>query len=206
MFTQQRKEIFEIPDLRNLRQKQISKLREYRFHRYLKKSEQELEAMIPQPCINREAAAKGYNKFIVVIPPSVIDISIQVKLAGIYPHKLNFHEFNDFWETPLEPYWIQFMNNADECKKKNPLHTMYREFEEWERGLTAVEGIHILIQYPDIVYNQIIELTGTQYQYGFHVPHIYFWNNRIEMAETCSAAYCHYQIMGGFALRVLKNT
>jgi len=197
--------ILETVDLDDLQQKQISNLMERKFHSYLKKSEQELKAILPQPRIHENMAERGYDKLVIVIPQSIIDIPNQVKLAGIYPHKLNFNEFNDFLETPSEPYWIQFMNDTGEWREKNPEQTMYREYEEWERGPTAVEGIHIHIQHPDIVYNQIIELTGTQYEQGNHVPHIYFWNNRIEMAETCSAAHCHYQIMGGYSLRVLKN-
>ncbi len=99
---------------------------------------------------------------LLVVPANIISIDKQMKLVG-GTNYFSLEALRDLVNTPKTPYWIYGVENGKAMLGKSP-DTCVKDFaKQGRRGLTAIEGINLVAQYPDVLKDHYIDLPGSRY-------------------------------------------
>ncbi len=137
-------------------------------------TEEAYRSSLPQPAWDPDAAALGFDLQILVEPR--VDFWIQLQHANITNY-LNAALLPDPGGS-IEggPYWLQVGPGT------RHLGRMVKEAEAaflaGERGLTALEGVSLVVQHPEIFTTRCLDLSGSRTSSG-EVPCLGVWYNRV---------------------------
>ena len=187
--------------LEKIYQDQTARLVQLGFSEALSLSEDEFCSKVPQPFpLSESAQARGFDRLTLVLPQYLADFDTLFHLGNIacFP-KTSF--FEDDSISSSEPYWI-YWQYASIPDPGDPSKCRYG-FPEGERGLTFQEGVHVVLQHPEILNSRPLDCSGTRYVRAHHTPCIYLHGGRVEVSAICRPAYCRHVIMGGEVARVL---
>lgn len=148
-------------ELTQLWGKQVERLVKLGFPQALRMSEAEYRASLPRLCPQPQEFRHRFDDFLLVDPR--LSLRRQCPLLGVKIEADldllgNYHGV----ETPQSPYqiWLQIGERYAEeipssCREVFTLRGN-------ERGLTAVEGLALLREFPKIFYGRIVIFTGSQ--------------------------------------------
>ena len=137
-------------------------------------TEERYRLSLPQPVWDPEAAAMGFDLLILVEPR--VDFWIQLQHANIANY-LTPELLPDPGRAISEgPYWLQ----ADAGKRYlgGTVREAEAAFSSGERGLTALEGVSLVLQQPEILSTRCLDLSGSRTSSG-EVPCLGVWYNRV---------------------------
>ena len=139
------------PDVRSI---QLSRLIQLGYAEAADLSSEAFAQLIPVP-ENKEGA-------LLVISANIVSIPKQMELVG-GSNCLDLKSLNDTVLTSDRPYWIYGVENGKAMLGKSP-DTCVKDFaKQGRRGLTAIEGINLVAQYPDVLKDHYVDLPGSRY-------------------------------------------
>ncbi len=137
-------------------------------------TEEAYRSSLPQPPWDRDAAALGFDLPILVEPR--VDFWIQLQHANIANYLSAALLPGPGGSIEAGPYWLQVDPGA------RHLGRMVKEAEAaflaGERGLTALEGVSLVVQHPEILSTRCLDLSGSRTSSG-EVPCLGVWYNRV---------------------------
>ena len=129
---------------------------------------------LPEPIWDPEAAAMGFDLLILVEPR--VDFWIQLQHANIANYLSAALLPDPGLTISAGPYWLQ----ADAGKRHlgRTVSEAEAAFSSGERGLTALEGVSLVLQHPEILPKRCLDLPGSRTVSG-EVPCLGMWYNRV---------------------------
>ena len=192
---------FDLELLEKIRRDQSTRLIHLGLPKELSLSEEDFRRKVPQPSLLSDSTrTRGFDRLTLILPKSLADYEKLFRLGDItcFP-KTSF--FEDDSLSPQEPYWI-WWQYAPIPDPGDPNKCRYG-FPEGERGMTFQEGIHVILQHPEILNGRPLDCSGTRHTRGHHTPCIYLHAGHVEVSAICRPAYCRHVIIGGEVARVL---
>ena len=98
---------------------------------------------------------------LLVIPSNIISIDKQMEMVGGRNY-LNLDSLKDTVLTPDRPYWVYGVENGKKMLGKSPDACVKDFLKQCRRGLTVIEGINLIAQYPDVLKDHYIDLPGSR--------------------------------------------
>ena len=137
-------------------------------------TEEEYRFSLPQPAWDPEAAAMGFDLLILVEPR--VDFWIQLQHANIANYLSAALLPDPGLAISAGPYWLQ----ADAAKRHlgRTVSEAEAAFPSGEHGLTALEGVSLVVQHPEILPKRCLDLPGCRTLSG-EVPCLGMWYNRV---------------------------
>jgi hypothetical protein len=130
---------------------------------------------LPRPDVDRALAAEGYDRLVLVEPRVSLRTALRhPELADHLPHA----PVEDVAAMDLEaPYWIQAQGGGR--YRGRAVRDAVAAFGSGERGLTAAEGLALVVQYPDVLADDRgIDLPGSLAR-GAGVPCLAIWYGKV---------------------------
>jgi hypothetical protein len=116
-------------------------------------NEQYLEEI---PAVPLSQPDREFELLLLVDPRPSVEDQLQKVRGGA---DIDLALLQDRVQCPADPYWI-WVNPGKENVGRKPLECL-RAFKESQRGLTLIEGIHLIIQYPTLLNRHGLDLLGT---------------------------------------------
>ncbi|MEK7580484.1 MAG: DUF5701 family protein [Patescibacteria group bacterium] len=139
----------------DIRSIQLSRLIQLGYAKAAGLSNEAFAKLIPVPENKKNA--------LLVIPANIISIDKQMELVGGSRNYLNLNSLKDTVLTPDRPYWIYGVENGKKMLGQSPDVCVKDFAKQSRRGLTVVEGINLVAQYPDLLKDHYIDLPGSRY-------------------------------------------
>ncbi len=137
-------------------------------------TEEAYRSSLPPSEWDQDARALGFDLLILVEPR--VDFWFQFQHANIANYLSAERLPDPGTSLSRSPYWLQ----VDPGKRH--LGRTVREAESaffpWERGLTALEGVSLVAQHPEILQARCLDLPGSRTSTG-EVPCLGVWYDRV---------------------------
>lgn len=137
-------------------------------------TEQAYRSSLPQPASDSEAAALGFDLLVLVEPR--VDFWIQLQHANIANYLSPEVLPDPVRSVTTRAYWLQV--EAGKRHLGRTVREAEAAFLPGERGLTALEGVSLIVQYPEILEVRCLDLSGSRTS-GGEVPCLGVWYNRV---------------------------
>lgn len=137
-------------------------------------TEETYRSSLPRPVWDPDAAALGFDLLILVEPR--VDFWLQLEHANIANYLSPALLPDPGGSINIGPYWLQV-----EAGKRHLGRTAKEAeaaFVSGERGLTALEGVSLVLQHPEIFSLRCLDLSGSRTSSG-EVPCLGVWYNRV---------------------------
>jgi len=138
----------------SIRKTQLSRLIQLGYAEAAVLSSEAFAQLIPVP-ENKEGA-------LLVISANIVSIPKQMELVG-GSNCLDLKSLKDLVSTPKTPYWIYNVENGKKMLNESPDACAEYFLNQDRRGLTAIEGINLVAQYPDVLKDHYVDLPGSRY-------------------------------------------
>ena len=129
---------------------------------------------LPSPAWDPEASALGFDHLVLVEPR--VDFWVQLQHANIVNYLSTALLPDPGGAISAGPYWLQ-VDSGQRHLGRTPRQAE-SSFLWGERGLTALEGISLVLQYPHILAMRCLDLPGSRTPSG-QVPCLGVWYNRV---------------------------
>ncbi len=150
------------------------------------------------PPISENPDLHKFTRLVYVDPTISLEQLISaIEVNGRKPtNYLNLSKVKDVVKTPDMPYFV-WMQDGGCLYRGKYLDQAVSLFSSNERGATLREGLFLILYYPEILKDRLIDLPGSWY-YRDSVTHLYGWDdNPLLSAEyaiishsPCSSATC----------------
>lgn len=137
-------------------------------------TEETYRSSLPRPVWDQDAAALGFDLLILVEPR--VDFWLQLQHANIANYLSAALLSDPGGSINIGPYWLQV-----EAGKRHLGRTVKEAeaaFLSGERGLSAIEGVSLVLQHPEILTLRCLDLSGSRTLSG-EVPCLGVWYNRV---------------------------
>lgn len=137
-------------------------------------TEETYRRSLPRPVWDLDAAALGFDLLILVEPR--VDFWLQLQHANIANYLSAALLPDPGGAINVGPYWLQV-----EAGKRHLGRTVKEAeaaFGSGERGLTALEGVSLALQHPEILTLRCLDLSGSRTSAG-EVPCLGVWYDRV---------------------------
>jgi hypothetical protein len=181
----------------SLREQQVQQLCSSGFPSRMGLGEEELAAQVPVLSPMVLNSLKKDENLLLVVPENLVEPMEQMRLASLQI-LIDPSQKKEDNLSPNHPYWIGWRLLGNETAGNSKC--IYDPHPP-ERPLSLVEGIHLAIQYPELLEDLVVTLTSTSLSKG-HTMILCHWRGKPQISVICRPAANRYAAMGGRAIVV----
>lgn len=155
-------------------------------------SDDEFVARVPALGPATLRSLKEGEDLLLVVPENLVGAMEQMQLASL---RILIDPSRKKEDNPLPngPYWIGWRLVGRDTSGHN--ECVY-DPRSPERPPSLIEGVHLAIQYPELLENLAVALTSTSMPNG-HTGILCYWRGKPQISVICRTAANSYAAMGG---------